>query len=151
MDAILFRPQCVKLTWTSDTLTPVSVDIHHQARMGWKASQSLSEHDDVIKWKHFPRYWPLICDAGIHHQAQMGWKATQSPSEHDDVIKWKHFPRYCPWFVTRSLMFSLISAWTKGWVNNRDAGDLRRHCAHYDFNVMSWYYGLATYYGTFHR
>ena len=34
------------------------------------------------------------------------------------------------------LMFSSISAWTNGWVNNRDAGDLRRHRAHYDVIVM---------------
>ena len=32
--------------------------------------------------------------------------------------------------------FSLICAWTNGWANTRDAGDLRRHCAHYDFTVM---------------
>ena len=36
-----------------------------------------------------------------------------------------------------ALMFSLICAWTNGWVNNRDAGDLRRHCAHYDVTVMA--------------
>ena len=30
----------------------------------------------------------------------------------------------------RALMFSLIWAWIKGWVNNGDAGDLRRHHAH---------------------
>ena len=30
-----------------------------------------------------------------------------------------------------TLMFSLIFAWTNGWVNNRDVGDLKRHCAHY--------------------
>ena len=35
------------------------------------------------------------------------------------------------------LMFSLICAWTNGWVNNRGAGDLRHHCAHYDVIVMS--------------
>ena len=29
--------------------------------------------------------------------------------------------------VTRSLRFSFINAWTNGWANNRDAGDLRRH------------------------
>ena len=29
-----------------------------------------------------------------------------------------------------ALMFSLIFAWTNAWVNNREAGDLRRHCAH---------------------
>ena len=28
-----------------------------------------------------------------------------------------------------ALMFSLICAWTNGWANNRDAGDLRRHFA----------------------
>ena len=31
-----------------------------------------------------------------------------------------------------ALMFSLICAWTNSWVNNWDAGDLRRHHAHYD-------------------
>ena len=35
-----------------------------------------------------------------------------------------------------ALMFSLICAWTKGWVNNREAGDLRRHRTHYDVSVM---------------
>ena len=33
-------------------------------------------------------------------------------------------------------MFSLICVWINGWVNNREAGDLRRHRAHYDVNVM---------------
>ena len=35
-----------------------------------------------------------------------------------------------------ALMFSLISAWINDWVNNREAGDLRRHRGHYDVNVM---------------
>ena len=33
-------------------------------------------------------------------------------------------------------MFSLICVWINGWVNNREAGDLRRHRGHYDVNVM---------------
>ena len=33
--------------------------------------------------------------------------------------------------------FSLICAWIKGWVNNREAGVLIRHRAHYDVVVMS--------------
>ena len=33
-------------------------------------------------------------------------------------------------------MFSLTCARTNGWINNRDAGDLRRHRAHYDATVM---------------
>ena len=35
-----------------------------------------------------------------------------------------------------ALLFSLICAWINGWVNNRDAGDLRRHRAHYNVTVM---------------
>ena len=37
-----------------------------------------------------------------------------------------------------ALMLSLICAWTNSWANNRDAGVLRRHGAHYDAIVMSW-------------
>ena len=34
-------------------------------------------------------------------------------------------------------MFSLICAWINGWVNNREACDLRRHRVHYDVIVMT--------------
>ena len=36
-----------------------------------------------------------------------------------------------------ALMFSLIY-WTSGWVNNRYAGDLRRHSAHYDVTRLGF-------------
>ena len=36
-----------------------------------------------------------------------------------------------------ALVLSLICAWTNSCVNNRDAGDLRRHSAHYDVIVMT--------------
>ena len=35
-----------------------------------------------------------------------------------------------------ALMFSLICVWINGWVNNREAGDLRRFRTHYDVIVM---------------
>ena len=35
-----------------------------------------------------------------------------------------------------ALMFSLVYAWMHDWVNNREAGDLRRHRGHYDVIVM---------------
>ena len=35
-----------------------------------------------------------------------------------------------------ALMFSLICAWINGWVNNGEAGDFKRHRAHYDAIVM---------------
>ena len=37
-----------------------------------------------------------------------------------------------------ALMFSLIYAWINDWVNNREAGDLRRQRGHCDVIVMQW-------------
>ena len=38
-----------------------------------------------------------------------------------------------------ALIFSLIFVWIDGWVNSREAGDLRRHRGHYDVSVRdSW-------------
>ena len=89
------------------------------------------------------------------------WKLIQTPDHqivqfeseivHDDVIKWKHFPRsgHFMWGIHLSpmnsphkrqwrgaLMFSFICAWINGWVNNREARDLRRHRTHHDVTVM---------------
>ena len=72
----------------------------------------------------------------------------KSPRYHDDVIKWKIFrvtgicagnsPVTGEFLAKASyaLMFSLISAWINGWVNNCGSGDLRPHRAHYDVIVM---------------
>ena len=70
-------------------------------------------HDDVIKWKHFRRYWPFV--RGIH----------RSPVNSPHKAQWPG-----------ALIFSLICAWTHGWVNNQYTGDLIRHRAHYDVTVM---------------
>ena len=45
------------------------------------------------------------------------------------------FPAQRP--VMRSFnVFLMICVWINGWVNNREAGDLRRYHAHYDVTVM---------------
>ena len=81
-------------------------------------------HDDVIKWKPFPRYWPFV--RGIHR-----WPVIS--------------PLKGQWQGT--LMFSLICTWINRWVNTSEAGDLRRHRAHYD-NVMYckpwWHHDITT-------
>ena len=44
-----------------------------------------------------------------------------------------------PWWRHQwrgTLMFSLICVWINDWVNNCEAGDLRRHSVHYDVSVM---------------
>ena len=48
------------------------------------------------------------------------------------------FPAQRP--VTRSFDVSFICARINGWVNNREAGDLRRHGPHYDVIVMASYF-----------
>ena len=70
-------------------------------------------HDGVLEWKHFPRYWPFV--RGIQ----------QWPMNSPHKGQWRG-----------ALMFSLITAWTKGWINNRDADNLRRHHIHYHVTAM---------------
>ena len=70
-------------------------------------------NDDVIKWKHFPRYLSFV--RGIH----------RSPVESPHKSQWRGV-----------FMFSLICPWSNGWANNRDADDFRCHRAHYDAIVM---------------
>ena len=72
-------------------------------------------HNDVIKWKHFPRYWPFM--RGIHRSTV-------------------NFPHKGQW--RGALLFSLICARINGWVSNREAVDLRRHRTHNDVIVMYW-------------
>ena len=38
--------------------------------------------------------------------------------------------------------FDIFSDLINDWVNNREAGDLRRHRGHYDVNVMSHHFGV---------
>ena len=71
-------------------------------------------HDDVIKWKHFPRYWPFV------------WRIHRSPV---------NFPHKGQWRA--ALMFFFICTWINSWINNAEAVDLRRHRAHCDVSVMS--------------
>ena len=72
-----------------------------------------SIHDDVIKWKHFPRCWPFV--RRIHR--------SLVNSSHKG--QWRG-----------ALMFSLICVWINDWVNNGEAGDLRRYSIHYGVTVM---------------
>ena len=87
----------------------------HNSRIYWRYSEIKlyyhvshvhMNHDDVIKWKHFLRYWPF--SRGIHRS------------------------------LTRISDAFFDLAWINGWVNNSEAGDLRRHRDHYDVIVM-WY------------
>ena len=76
---------------------------------------STPSHSDMMtsSWKHFPRYWPFV--RGIH----------RSPMNSPHKGQWRG-----------ALIYSLICVWINGWVDNREASDLRRYRAHYDVIVM---------------
>ena len=101
--------------WTA--ISSFISDLHTKLRRisGSVSGLATDPHDDVIKWKHFPRYWPFL--RGIH----------RSPVNSPHKGQWRG-----------ALMFSLICARINGWVNNRLAGDLRRHRTDFDVTVMSF-------------
>ena len=48
-------------------------------------------------------------------------------------------PRWIPLTkASDAVMFSLICAWIKDWLSNRENGDWRRHRAHHDVTVMKY-------------
>ena len=86
----------------------------------------LSIHDDVIKWKHCPRYWPFV--RGIH----------RSPVNSLNKGQWRG-----------ALMFSLICVLIKrlskqswGWWSKTPTRSLWRHCnvirVYINDNYMAW-------------
>ena len=97
------------IIWHCHLSTPMTLALNFQGQicnsliLGREGSLDMERkrristiHGAVIKWKHFPRYWPFV--GGIH----------QSPG---------NFPYKGQGRGT--LMFSLICTWTNGWVNRR--------------------------------
>ena len=92
--------------WCTNGLTNSGVAsdsrYYHNAYMTWlwwnqhgcgnDHDDARRRHDDVIKWKHFPHYWSSFV-RGIH----------RSPVDSPHKGQWR-----------KSLMFSLICAWTNG-------------------------------------
>ena len=70
-------------------------------------------HDDVMKWKHLPRYWTFV--RGIH----------RSPVNSPHKGHWRG-----------TLICSSICDCPNRWANNGEAGELRRHDAHCDVISM---------------
>ena len=91
--------------------------------MPYTAGGKIKGHDDVIKWKHIPRHWSFV--RGIHRSP------VNSPHKGQ---------------CRGALLFSLICVSTNGWVNNREAGDLRLHHTHYDVTVIGMLGGRPPFY-----
>ena len=72
-------------------------------------------HDDVIKGKHFPRYWPFLW--GVHPPPM------NSPQKGQWPARWSY-----------DVFFDLcLNKWLS---KQRDSSDFIHHCAHYDITVM---------------
>ena len=71
-------------------------------------------HDDVLKWKHFPRYWPFVREI---HRSPVN---SQHKGQRRGALVF---------FFDLRLNKPLKK-------NNGEAGDLRRYRAHYDVMVM---------------
>ena len=98
---------------------PSPYDYTSRESCGWREWLT-GEKQKLDSWwrhqmEHFPRYWPFV--RGIH----------LSPVNSPHKGQWRG-----------ALIFSLICVWINGWVNNHEAGDLRRYRAHYDVTVMSY-------------
>ena len=83
--------------WSIPSLSPAPID--------W----NLSMHDDVIKWKHFPRYWPFV----------WGIPLTKAKS---DLCLNKRLSKQSiwRWFETPSL-----PSWRHGNVGNHPPGNCK--------------------------
>ena len=96
----------------------------HSLHISWRSTHLLHLYFLFSWWRHQMETCSasLVFMRGIHRRLR-GIHRSPVNSPHTD--QWRE-----------ALMFSSICAWTGSWVNNQDAGDLRRHRAHYDCNVV---------------
>ena len=113
--------QCIKSTLGQKTLQRWTMNSSRPGRFAKFSHFSIKSwydtkihHDDVIKWKPFPRYGPYV--RGIH----------RSPVNSPHKVQWRGALMF-PWSVPLII----------DWVNSRKAGDLRHHLAYYDVIVMT--------------
>ena len=78
-------------------------------------SVNAGKHDGSIRWKHFFR---VIGPLGGEFTGHLWIPLTKA----GDAELW---------------CFLLSAPWINSWINNRDAGHLRRHRTHYDVIVMA--------------
>ena len=96
----------INVGWQSEILMN---SLEHQAGHFLHGRFNVSANPFRPWWRHFPRYWPFVW--GIHRSR---WNPCTKAS---DAELW-------------------CFLWINDWVNNDEAGDVRRHRGHHDVNVM---------------
>ena len=87
---------------------------HAPAKIVWLKHTNSASYDDVIKWKHFPRYWPFVRESTGHR-----WIPLTKASDAE--------LRCFLWSAPQQMV----------WVNNKDAGELWRNRSHYYVTVLN--------------
>ena len=107
----------------SDSLKHISTG-KHSLHISWRSTHLLHWYFLFSWWRHQMETYSasLAFVRGIHRWLR-GIHRSPVYSPHTD--QWRG-----------ALMFSLICAWSNGWVSNQDTGYLRHHRAHYDVTVM---------------
>ena len=121
MAAILSRPKCVK-----DSGHQYLRDRCYSSPFSW-----IDACNGVCRVCHLCKCW-IDSDPWWRHQMET-FSALLALCEGNSPVTGE-FPSQGQW--RGASVFSLICVWINGWVNNREAGDLRRHGAHCDVSVM---------------
>ena len=95
--------------------TESSAEMRHRLSFDLRENFPYMQH--LTWWRHQMETFSTLLDICTGNSPVSGEFPTQRP-------------------VTWSFDLSLICLWINDWVNNREAGDLRRYRAHYDVTVM---------------
>ena len=104
--------------------------------------------DETNRWRQYTNGINTTRGNIWHNRAARRCKKLSFSS---DCIPWCHHMETFSTLLgiyAGTLMFSLICAWMNGWVNNREAGDLKRHRAHYYVIVMIYPVSIKLYFNT---
>ena len=140
----------IRLTVMSNIGQYTDTIIHNKRQMGWIYLEMLCVNGDIfIKKISIQRgyqlcvcWWPIanrlnqdvfcIMTSWWRHQMEtFSALLAICAGIHRSPVNSPHKGQW-----RGALMVSLSCAWISGWVNNREAGDLGRNCAHYDVIVM---------------
>ena len=112
--------------WTSATIDSIHA-INHCLIQEWRSFY-------CAVWARFLLLSPITLSPWWRHQMET-FSALLPLCARNSPVPVKS-PHKGQW--RGALMVSLIYAWINDWVNNHEAGNLRRHRGHYDVNVMPW-------------
>ena len=155
---LIFMCACPRWLYCCKTKSPIKVNLGY---LVYSACYVMLNPPPTLLINLWQSYRPAQCDTRRHHwcdvltySSHSRQSTTVMTSSNGNIFRTtghmcgeftgdRWIPRTNKW--RGALMFSLICAWINGWVNNREAGDLRRYGAHYVVTVMPLRTNTCTY------